>query len=622
MRTEQKIFKLPLPMGGLNNTDDETTLVPNILVDVLNFEPEKNGMKTRPGYSEYSVSGLPTDEPEEGLYNYSKSDGNSYLMVYCDTDLYVEGATVGVFSSIKSSLTAGNPWNFTTLANLAIACNGVDPPIKYNGTTAYTLAIDPPSSGPSAVTGAAGVLTGSYKYKVSFVSESGSETNPGAASASVSPSSELVDLSSIPTGTGEVISRKIYRTEAGGSIFYYLDTLPDNTATTYEDNTADVNLGTDIAPTAYTSPPAEGNFPIVYKEYLFMVDPNFPTRIYFSYQSTPEIFDTTEGTGYYLIVGLNDGENIIGIRPLRGALYVFKEYSVWPVLGDTPDGLRVTPQALSSVIGLYHRSMDYVDMGRGDVLVGLSKNGLYAFDGYAYKNIGFQPDVNINITAFLNTLDKNQYNWAYGFNDVIRNQYRCSVRRAGYSYNDREIVWDYNLNRITIFDIKSNATIRWNNATLFCSSQSDGKVHSIGGFNDDGSAITQRLRFPWWAFGDDFKVDFDRLNLDVTLEGNYSATVTAQVDWHTNTYTLALANSASWGGVSWVTSAGYFRAKVPFNIVGTDGVWLKGQALRLQIDHSVLNQPLTVNSVTVYYSESDEYSGIDPEQSAEQAMGT
>jgi len=52
-----------------------------------------------------------------------------------------------------------------------------------------------------------------------------------------------IALTSIPTGGAGVTKRIIYRTEAGGSVFRYVATLDDNSATTYTDNTPDTSLG-------------------------------------------------------------------------------------------------------------------------------------------------------------------------------------------------------------------------------------------------------------------------------------------------------------------------------------------------------------------------------------------
>lgn len=52
-----------------------------------------------------------------------------------------------------------------------------------------------------------------------------------------------ISLTSIPTGGATVTQRHIYRTEAGGSDYKYVDTIDDNTTSTYIDNIPDESLG-------------------------------------------------------------------------------------------------------------------------------------------------------------------------------------------------------------------------------------------------------------------------------------------------------------------------------------------------------------------------------------------
>ena len=107
------------------------------------------------------------------------------------------------------------------------------------------------ASAPTTALGAAGVLTGTYQYAVTFVTAIG-ETSVivgNIASTSISPSAQQVSLTNIPVSAdATVTSRKIYRTPAGGdfSSLKLLTTIANNTATTYTDNTADGSLGANM----------------------------------------------------------------------------------------------------------------------------------------------------------------------------------------------------------------------------------------------------------------------------------------------------------------------------------------------------------------------------------------
>ena len=114
-----------------------------------------------------------------------------------------------------------------------------------NGNTAYGSSSDDMylvfPAAPTAVPGAVGTLNGAYKYLVTLVNANG-ETNAGTATGTISPSSQVVDLT-VAVGATGTTARKVYRTAAGGSTYKLLTTLADNTTTAFVDDVADVSLG-------------------------------------------------------------------------------------------------------------------------------------------------------------------------------------------------------------------------------------------------------------------------------------------------------------------------------------------------------------------------------------------
>jgi len=122
-----------------------------------------------------------------------------------------------------------------------------------------------PTANPGAITATvlseAGNLDGAYQYAmtetVGLIDGNGNlhpagETAAGTASNVVNPSSNPVSLS-LPAPTSLTISRTIWRTDAGGSTFYFLVTLVDPQVSTWTDNVADANLGTTTVPAVNTT---------------------------------------------------------------------------------------------------------------------------------------------------------------------------------------------------------------------------------------------------------------------------------------------------------------------------------------------------------------------------------
>jgi len=106
--------------------------------------------------------------------------------------------------------------------------------------------------------GAGNVEDGVHRYRVTFVTADG-ETEGGTISDAVTVADKAADgkvaVSAIPLGGSAVTSRKVYRTEAGGSDYKLLTTIADNTTTTYTDNTADAGLGAGCPTTNTTEDP-------------------------------------------------------------------------------------------------------------------------------------------------------------------------------------------------------------------------------------------------------------------------------------------------------------------------------------------------------------------------------
>lgn len=113
--------------------------------------------------------------------------------------------------------------------------------LTFGGDT--TNDIPTPPGAPTVAAGSAGNPNGAYYYTVSFLTASG-ETEPSAPSAQITLTN-VQGTVTIPTGPAVVTKRRIYRTLAGGAItgpYYFLNTVNDNTTTSYADNNSDATI--------------------------------------------------------------------------------------------------------------------------------------------------------------------------------------------------------------------------------------------------------------------------------------------------------------------------------------------------------------------------------------------
>lgn len=99
-----------------------------------------------------------------------------------------------------------------------------------------------PATPLTGAAGAAGVLTGSYLYKYTFVNPYG-ETVPSAASSAIVATGDQLNLAGIIAGGASVTKRRLYRTVAAGSTYHFLAEIPDNSTLVYVDNIPDSALG-------------------------------------------------------------------------------------------------------------------------------------------------------------------------------------------------------------------------------------------------------------------------------------------------------------------------------------------------------------------------------------------
>lgn len=232
-----------------------------------------------------------------------------------------------------------------------------------------------PGSAPTAVAGAAGALTGTYQYLVTFVhtairpdgTTAVTESNSGP-SVSVTPAAQQVDLSLIPvpaeTGasgaaTSVVSAKRIYRTVAGGSTFFRRAEIAV-TDTTFNDNATDAQLaalanGTTTPPDGpnkipNTEPPAALYYGVEHVQRLFAVQMKLKAdssgRV-LRLQGTNEVRYTktssiagaaTEARSFDCwpaTFSVKCGENapITALRSFNGVLYAFKEKEIGVILG-------------------------------------------------------------------------------------------------------------------------------------------------------------------------------------------------------------------------------------------------------------------------------------------------
>lgn len=159
-------------------------------------------------------------------------------------------------STYKYLTTIGNNTATTYTDNTSDASLGVDAPTTDTSGGAQVRVTSVEVSSDARVSSRRVYRTragGSTYYLLATISNNTAafyiDNTPDASlSSTLEPTSSTfggntISLSSIPTGGSGCTARRIYRTQAGGSVYQLVTTIGDNSTTTYTDDKSDDNLG-------------------------------------------------------------------------------------------------------------------------------------------------------------------------------------------------------------------------------------------------------------------------------------------------------------------------------------------------------------------------------------------
>ncbi len=215
----------------------------------VNYKPQKTGFKIDGITGKIECAGIVLTG---GSIKFGQTDYNTGIGIFFGYSNGNYKFSIGNsstdyfnFDGAHISLSSNNP-------NAIIINYGSDISLLHGGDVKFTSVVAPTAcTAFLAGEGAGNLSNGDYYYKITFVNEAG-ETELGATSNKITitdnSANGKVRLLNIPISSSvSVVARRIYRTKAGGSIYYLLDTISDNTTTIYIDNIADSNLDNALA---------------------------------------------------------------------------------------------------------------------------------------------------------------------------------------------------------------------------------------------------------------------------------------------------------------------------------------------------------------------------------------
>lgn len=429
---KDKIFVIDDFSGGLNSKLNQFGL-PSKQADIaenVRYDTQLKALSKRDKVLVYGTAHA--TNPILGLHRFYLSDASKVLLVDYSNKIAKGNDTTGAFTDILTLTNADRKAQWLTWHNLAIMTDGYNQPVKYDGTSASATYL---GSALATDAGSGAGPNGTYTYKITCYTAS-TEYSLGAASNSITVSDNDITLTMIPicpdTMVGVAVTgRKVYRTEASGSTYKLVSngTIANNTAVTLVDSDADGALGATLSPTATYTPPV-GRLSVVHDNRLWIAnDPAHPSRIYYSEDSSHEVFLPSS----YLDIRQNDGDEITCAQNVLGKLTICKTNTIQKVYtdGDPSTDWEISdPFSFVGCAAMYTARM--TPMG----LVYLANNGIYVFGGQYSELLSDAVTPEIK--------DITPSNIANTWGEYYRNAYYLTYpsSSSGGSVNNRVLVMD------------------------------------------------------------------------------------------------------------------------------------------------------------------------------------
>jgi hypothetical protein len=324
--------------GGLNNKFERSIIQDNESPSCQNVVFDNGGVETRQGVTKLNTTAVGSFV-FDGLYTRRADDLSETMCAFAGGHMFTLATTTFVtVPSAQSVFTAGVRVGATQYENHLFIGNGGVIPYKYNGTDFTRHGVYPPTAtatAASAATGAALASGASYTYKFTYVNSMSVESDVGPATTFVVTANSMgnIALANIPVAPQSwgVSSRRIYRTENGGSTFKRLATIANNTTTTYDDGIADASLGT-TAPTDNGVPP-KYSICIYHQNRLFVNDPANPNYVWYSDLAEPYTFGSTN----FIKVGDSSSDLVKGFGIFDNSVVVYCERSIQMIYMPSTD---------------------------------------------------------------------------------------------------------------------------------------------------------------------------------------------------------------------------------------------------------------------------------------------
>jgi hypothetical protein len=410
------------------------------------------------------------------------------------------------------------------------------------------LSMIPPLHAPDLAAGAATGLTGAYKAKVSFAvkDENGlllSESPLSPESASVTLANTKLSYSNIPVSLStDCNCRRIYRTAAGGTVFFHAYDLDDNTSTTLLEALADESLSRlpsdpDLGNPAATVPGERLTLIVAWRSRLWAVPARYDLRDHVIFTAADKFYAWPVDNDFPAYPVGEDLFGVTGFIPRRDALGVLKRNRVLKIVGSSEDDFEMIIVVEAQGCVAPESCVVIKDVG-----FWLGTDGVYTWSDSGIKSITqknvdpwFTSDTYFNRSKFPDAIA--------GYNPIT-NSYELGLAAAGSSVIDRWV--SYSLDKDEWLGIHRTAAFTPSARALLLSDANDLRpvIAGTDGYlylqnqtgNQDvsgagaASAIDATIRTKWHSQGaPDAEHYWGQLSMLSRIEASGALTITPYV---------------------------------------------------------------------------------------------
>jgi hypothetical protein len=476
----------------------ENMVVSHWMKRCKNLRLDQTGVaKTRDGSTKLNATAI----GQTAIYRIIEQGGVRYA--FSGTVIYRNEVSIATgLTSAEWSAFLYNPYNSTTQSIFAL--NGTNRK-RISGSTVYEWGVDSPTTVPTIIAGAKTGLTGAYNAKYTYCRKESStvvyESNPSsAAAAAVTLTNGSLSVTWTASSDTQITHVRIYRTTAGGSI-YYLDQDVAIGTVTVDTNTADESLNTEVAINHDRPPLGTIAAGPTYNGTCFILKDNL---MYYCLPKQPEYWPTE-----YFIEVSNPQFALQSIVFYNSQPYCLSKRKIYYIQGTGHN--TFFPFGVDSITGCVNRNAACAVHGQGIYHVG--SDGIYLWSAKDHKvsQSRYEPIFRGETVNDVPGASSLANCWIFQFRDKLLFGYTST----GYTYPSNVLVFNLTNEKSYYYtwgrEIRSLAADEYNGRLL--AGDNSGYIWALEDKSvttDDGTAVSweleskdftlqTRAHFPRWA---------------------------------------------------------------------------------------------------------------------------